>query len=343
MTIVARRDGVLGRITLNRPRALNALDLEMIQRMLAALGEWEDDPGVHAVLLDGAGDRAFCAGGDLAVVYRSARTDPEVARRLWREEYRLDARIARYPKPVVTLMDGLTLGGGIGIGCHAAVRVVSERAVLAMPEVAIGLAPDVGGTLLLSRAPGEIGTHLALTGGRVGPEDARFCGLADHVVESARLGDLAADLAAGNPIGPTVGKYARPPGAPRIDAERAWIDPCYGGASNVEEILRRLTARPEQAAHHAARAITAGSKTALEVTLRAMRAARSMTGIEECLRQDYRLCSRFLAHPDLAEGIRAVIIDKDRRPRWHPAELAAVTPSVLDRFFAPLEDDLLLS
>ncbi|GAB2964896.1 3-hydroxyisobutyryl-CoA hydrolase [Amycolatopsis acidiphila] len=337
-TVRCRREGVLGRITLDRPEALNALDLEMIQGMRGALDAWEDDSRVRAVVLDGAGDRAFCAGGDIAVVHRSARTDPGLARRLWRAEYRLDARLARYPKPVVAIMDGITMGGGMGIGCHAALRIVTERAVLAMPEVGIGLAPDVGGTLLLARAPGETGTHLALTGDRLTAADALYCGLADHFARSSEVPGLIAHLADGG----TVEKHARAPEPPVLPGHRAWIDACYGGAGTVEEILRRLAARPEAAAADAARKIVAAAPTAVKVTLRAIRAARSMTGIEECLRQDYRLCSRFLAHPDLAEGIRAAIIDKDRRPAWRPAELAAVTPACVDSFFAPLEDDLVL-
>jgi len=335
MTVHCRREGVLGRITLARPAALNALDLAMIETMLAVLGEWEREPGVRAVVVDGAGDRAFCAGGDIAVVHAAAGTDPEIARRLWREEYRLDARIARYPKPIVTIMDGITMGGGMGIGCHASVRVVTERAVLAMPEVAIGLAPDVGGTLLLSRAPGEIGTHLALTGDRVGAADAVYCGLADHFVVSTDVPLLVEHLAEGG----TVGKYARTPDPPSLTG--SWIDACYGGAATVEEILARLRARPEKAAWTAADKIAGGAPTALKVTLRAMRSPSS--SVEDCLRRDYRLCSRFLAHPDLAEGIRAAIIDKDRRPRWNPSELPAVTPADVDAFFEPLEDDLVLN
>lgn len=337
-TVRCRREGVLGRLTLNRPEALNALDHEMIRAMLAALDEWEDDAGVQGVLVDSVGDRAFCAGGDIGVLHRSARGDPELARGLWRDEYRLDARIARYPKPVVAIMDGITMGGGVGIGCHASSRIVTERTVLAMPEVGIGLAPDVGGTLLLSRAPGELGTHLALTGSRVAAADALHCGLADHFVESADVPALVAHLADGG----TAEKYARSPDSPRSAGERGWIDACYGGATTVEEILRRLRARPEAAAAETADTIAACAPTALKVTLRAMREARSMTRVEDCLRQDYRRCSRFLGHHDLSEGIRAAIIDKDRSPVWRPAELAAVTPECVDRFFAPLADDLVL-
>ncbi|MEV4597892.1 enoyl-CoA hydratase/isomerase family protein [Amycolatopsis sp. NPDC049253] len=341
-TVLARRQGAAGRLTVNRPEALNALDLRMIRAMLAALDEWESDPAVTAVVLDGAGERAFCAGGDIGVVHSSAVGDPAVAWALWREEYRLDARLARYPKPVVALMDGITMGGGIGIGAHAAVRVVTERSVLAMPEVAIGLAPDVGGALLLARAPGELGTHLALTARRAGPADAIHCGLADHYVPSAELPALVDDLAAGAPVEPAVAARASDPGPAPLAAARCWIDDAYGGTTTVEDVLYRLEAIDEPGPREAAAAITAAAPTALKVTLRAVRRAREMTSVEECLRQDFRLCSRFLRHPDLAEGIRAAILDKDRSPRWRPGTLAEVDDAAVEAFFAPLADELTL-
>jgi enoyl-CoA hydratase len=338
-TTQCRKQGAIGRITLNRPAALNALDLAMITSMRAALEAWRDDPQVAAVVLEGAGDRAFCAGGDIAVVHRSASTDPEIARTLWREEYRLDAQIARYPKPVVAVMDGITMGGGLGISGYATIRIVTERAVLAMPEVAIGLAPDVGGALLLSRAPGEVGTHIALTATRIGAADALYCGLADQVVASSRLPSLLDELSEGGEVRTLPEQHAMA----ELPAARPWIDTCYGGEdTTVEQILERLRARAEPAARKAAEAITAGAPTALKVTLRALRAARSMSSIEECLRQDYRLCSRFLAHSDLREGIRAAILDKDRSPRWDPPTLAEVDAEEVARFFAPLDDELTL-
>jgi enoyl-CoA hydratase len=331
-----RRRGAVGLVTLNRPAALNALDLGMIRAMTDALGAWRDDPRVAAVVLEGAG-RAFCAGGDIAVVHASAAGDPEVAHTLWREEYRLDALIARYPKPVVAFMDGITMGGGFGISGHAALRIATERTVLAMPEVTLGLAPDVGGLLLFARAPGEVGTHLALTGARIGGHDAVYCGFADHVVDSARLPALLDSLVPCGATPPIVNRR----GVAELARHRPWIDACYTG-DTVESILDRLHARPEPAAHDAARSIEAASPTAVKVTLRAVRAARSMSGIEECLRQDFRLCSRFLRHPDLREGIRAAIIDKDRAPRWDPALLAAVTPQIVAEFFVPLDEELAL-
>ncbi|KID31154.1 enoyl-CoA hydratase/carnithine racemase [Prauserella sp. Am3] len=335
--VACRVHGTAGHLTLDRAEALNALNLPMIRHMHAALDLWEDDDAVSVVVLDSASPRAFCAGGDIGVVHRSARSDPEQARQLWREEYRLDARLTRYPKPVVTLIDGLALGGGMGIGCHAAVRVVTERAQLAMPEVAIGLAPDVAGTWLLTHAPGRIGTHLALTGTRVGAGDAVYCGLADHVVDSSLLRQLRADLFAGCPPAETVAKYSRPP-EPTLAEHRAWIDRCYTPV-DVAAIVEELRAT---AATDALNALAAGSPTALKVTLRALQRASTIPAIEDCLVQDYRVCSRFLAHPDLEEGIRAKIIDKDHAPRWNPARLDEISDADVERFFAPLPDDLRL-
>lgn len=342
-TVWCRREGRLGRITLNRPKALNALNLGMIDAMATALQAWEADSRVEVVVLDGAGERGFCAGGDLMVVYDAARNDPEIARTLWREEYLLDARIACFPRPVVSLMDGIVMGGGIGLSAHADIRIVTERSVLAMPEVAIGLAPDVGGALLLARAPGEVGTHLALTASRVGAADALYCGLADHLVPSSRLADLVVALQHGDPA-EVVAETARsttesstPPATLPLD--RSWIDACYG-AGDVEEIISRLEGRPESAARRAAEALREGAPTSVKVTLRALREAAGLDDLKSCLVQDFRVSCRLLGEPDLAEGIRAAVIDKDRRPRWDPARLVDVTADTVARHFLPLEDDL---
>jgi enoyl-CoA hydratase len=341
-TVLTRRDGRIGWLTLNRPAALNALDLGMIRAVHAALRQWQDDDGVAAVLVDGAGERAFCAGGDIAVVHRSAGGDHGIARTLWREEYGMDAAVARYPKPVIALMDGITMGGGLGIAGHASIRVVTERAVLAMPEVAIGLSPDVGGLYLLARAPGEIGVHMALTAARVGPADALHCGLADHDVASGDLAALRAELAGSDePVAAVVARHARPGGPSSLREDQVWIDACYRDGP-AEEIVERLRARPEPGAAKAADVIESAAPTAVKVTLRAARGARAMTSVEQCLRQDYRLITRFLAHPDLREGIRAAVIDKDRTPRWRPARLTDVPDADVEAFFAPLSDELVL-
>jgi enoyl-CoA hydratase len=335
--VVCERQGRIGRITLNRPKALNALNLAMIRTIRAALEAWERDARVDVIVLEGAGERGFCAGGDITVLHESARSDPGIALTLWREEYALDAYLARYPRRVVALMDGIVMGGGVGLTAHRGIRIVTERSVVAMPEVGIGLAPDVGAAFLLARAPGELGTHIALTSARLGPRDVLTCDLADHFVPSDRLPALIATLAGGDAAHAIAAAATQPPAEPTatLAHHRAWIDACYSAAS-VEEIHTRLRARPERAAADAADALREGSPTALKVTLRALRNARTMTTLEQCLVQDFRLSSRFLHHPDLSEGIRAAVIDKDRRPRWTPDQLADVTDEAVDRYFAPL-------
>ncbi|HSZ38641.1 MAG TPA: enoyl-CoA hydratase/isomerase family protein [Trebonia sp.] len=336
-----RRHGRIGWITLNRPGSINALNLRVIRAVTAALLAWAEDPSVAVVLLDGAGERGFCAGGDIRVVRESALGDPEIAARLWREEYELIALIADYPRPVAVMMDGITMGGGVGLGAHASVRLVSERTVMAMPEVQIGLAPDVGAALRFARAPGETGTHCALTGSRIGPRDAVYCGLADQVIMSERLPSVIDALADPRvPAEPAallarIRQVAAAEGSRPGDlaGSRPWIDACYR-ADTVAEILAALRARPETPAAAAASAIEAASPLALTVTLRALRAARTMTHVRECLAQDYRLCLRFLRTHDLAEGIRAAVIDKDRTPRWAPAALAEISTAMVDSHFA---------
>jgi enoyl-CoA hydratase len=348
-TVLVRTEGALGRLTLNRPRALNALDLGMIRALAAALDAWEDDSGVHAVLLDGAGDRGFCAGGDvrgLAEQIRDGRVEDVPV--FFREEYALNARIAEYPKPVVAFADGITMGGGIGLAGHAAVRVVTERSRLAMPETRIGLTPDVGGSWLLAHAPGRVGEYLALTGATVGAADALYAGLADIAVPSSRLDEVrnalstragaeaAADVIrrlAGDPAGETS----------QLAADRAWIDDAFS-ADTAGAVLERLQARPEEAAHRAAETLRELSPTSVAVTLAAIRSARGLPDLRAALAQEYGLVVWFArTQPDLVEGIRAQLIDKDRSPAWRPATLAELPDDVADRALASEPADALWS
>ena len=335
----ARREGQLGRITLNRPNSINALTLEMIRAATDAVRAWWDDPSVEFLVLDGAGDRGLCAGGDLTVVRDSALGDPEVAAQLWREEYLLDLLMARFPRPVVVLMDGVVMGGGLGLAGRADVRVVTERSRVAMPEVLIGLAPDVGSCDLLARAPGELGTHVALTSMHLGPADALLCGLANLYMTSAEVAGVFASLQRAGLEGlPASGS---PPPGELADA-RDWIDECYAGDDPVE-IVRRLSARSEPAALAAAQRLESVSPTAVAVTLRALRAAADEPGLVPCLVRDYRVVRRFLRHPDLVEGITARVVDRTHTPRWSPPRLADVRGEDVDAFFAPLgPDDLQL-
>lgn len=333
--VLLRTEGRAAYLTLNRPRAINALTHAMVRTAAAALDAWEHDEGVGVVVLTGAGERGLCAGGDIRAIHDDAKAGGRASVGFWRDEYRLNARIARYPKPYVALMDGIVMGGGVGVSAHGSVRVVTERSRIAMPETAIGFVPDVGGTHLLGRAPGELGTHLALTGDAVGAGDALALGLADHFVPSARLPGFTAALATGEVDG-TVRRYAEPAPAAPLAGAREWIDHCYA-AGTVEEILDRLGACGEPEAKEAARTLLERSPTALKVTLEAVRRARALGALEPVLEQEFRVSCAALSSPDLVEGVRARVVDKDRAPRWSPATLAEVSPADVERHFAPLE------
>lgn len=337
--LLARKEGALGHITLNRPKALNALTLEMIRSIDAALTEWEHDDEVRVVLLDGAGERGFCAGGDIKALYASAQGDASFARGYFREEYTLDHRIATYSKPVVALMDGLVMGGGVGLTGHAAHRVATDRLGLAMPEVAIGFTPDVGSTSLLTDAPGELGTHLALTGGRINAQDAVLCDLVDHVIAVDEIEDLVEGLRMGN-VGAAIisATVAEPEVEGVLEGQRSWIDACYA-FDTVEEIVAALQAHPDPDAQVAAADLLTKSPTSLKVTLRGLREARALGSLAKSFALEYRLASRFLDTPDFVEGVRAAVIDKDRAPKWQPDSLAAVTDEAVAAYFAPLGDD----
>jgi enoyl-CoA hydratase len=336
--VKARREGHLGRITLNRPEAINALNLSMIRTVTEALRSWWNDPSVEIVVLDGAGEKGLCAGGDLTVVRESALGEHGSAAALWREEYLLDLLMARFPNPVVAMMDGVVMGGGLGLAGRADVRVVTERSRVAMPEVLIGLAPDVGATDLLARAPGELGTHVALTSMHLGPADAMYCGLADVYLPSDALPGVLERL---QREGLTGVRSLGQPAPGELATARSWIDSCYTGDDPVD-IVRRLAAHPEPAARASAERLRALSPTAIAVTLRALREAAKQPGLEPCLVRDYRVVRRFLEHPDLVEGITARLVDRTHTPRWSPAQLADVRPADVDAFFAPLGADELV-
>ncbi|TXG92819.1 enoyl-CoA hydratase/isomerase family protein [Rhodococcus rhodnii] len=331
---VGRRGGV-GEIVLDRPRAINALDHDMVREIAAALLEWESDGEIRAVLVRGAGERGLCAGGDIVSIHRDATTGGVASLDFWRDEYVLNGAIARYPKPYVVFMDGIVMGGGVGISAHGDVRLVTERSVVAMPETGIGFVPDVGGTYLLARTPGEIGTHLALTGARMGAGDAIACGFADHFVHSEDLDGFAETLVEDS-VDAAVARFARPAPESPLLAAREWIDPAYS-ASTVEEIVERLAAAPQPEARAAAEALATKSPTSLAVTLESVRRAARAESLEHVLDDEYRVSTRILGTHDLAEGIRAQVIDKDRTPRWDPATSSEVGD--VSRFFVSLGDD----
>ncbi|WP_369182657.1 enoyl-CoA hydratase/isomerase family protein [Streptomyces sp. Y1] len=339
-------DGGLGRIVLNRPRALNSLTHDMITALRATLDAWAADDRVRAVALTGAGERGLCAGADIRAMHDDAKAGGAGTRAFFRDEYRLNALIARYPKPYLAVMDGITMGGGVGLSAHGAVRIVTERSVVAMPETRIGLTPDVGGSFLLARAPGELGTHLALTSSSMGPGDALLCGFADRFVPSARVPDLLAELPAAlargtepaSTVGGLVAAHAEPAPPAALDARRDWIDACYA-ADTVEEIVERLLNSGVAEAKEAAELVLGNSPTAVKVALAALRLARTLPSLEAVLDQEYRISCAALESHDLVEGIRAQVIDKDRDPRWSPASAAEVTAADVARFLAPRTDD----
>lgn len=327
-TVLARTGDGVGHLTLNRPRAINALDAPMIGLLAEALDAWEHDTEVSIVLLDGAGERGFCAGGDVRSLREQILAERvDLTAEFFRAEYALNARIAEYPKPIVALADGVTMGGGIGLAGHAAVRIVTERSRLAMPETRIGFTPDVGGSWLLSRAPGRVGEYLALTGATMDAADAIFAGFADALVPSERLSDLVEALRTrADPATPAelVLLFDETPAPSALAAARVWIDDAFS-ADTVDEIVARLRGRPEPEASAAADTLDELSPTALAVTLAAVRSARALPDLRAALAQEYGLVLWFAkTQPDLVEGIRAQVVDKDRTPAWRPATRAAL-------------------
>lgn len=339
-TVLVRTEGSLGRLTLNRPRAINALDIDMIRQLSAALDAWRDDADIDIVLIDGEGDRGLCAGGDVRSLYDAiVAGNPAHTGEFFRAEYALNLAIAQYPKPVVVIADGITMGGGIGLAGHAAIRIVTERSRLAMPETRIGFTPDVGGTYLLGRAPGRLGEYLGLTGGTMSGADAVYAGFADHLVPSQHIDELREALGErADPTSPAelVLLFDETPEPSALVAERAWIDEVFS-AGTVAEIAQRLSARSEVSASATAATLAELSPTALAVTLEAVREAR--TGdLRDALIGEYRRVLWFAEHhPDLVEGIRAQLVDKDRSPRWQPARIADLAPDAASpaRAFQP--------
>ncbi|MFC8304431.1 enoyl-CoA hydratase/isomerase family protein [Specibacter sp. NPDC057265] len=332
--VLVERTGQLGHVLLNRPQAMNALNHGMIRAIAAALDEWEHDASVATVLISGAGERGLCAGGDVVSIYHDARRGGQGSEQFWRDEYTLNARIHSYPKPMVAFMDGVVLGGGVGISAHARHRIVTERSRIGMPETGIGFVPDVGGSYLLARAPGETGTHAALTGTMVSGADAIAMGLAGHYVHSSRLPTLVAELAHRSAAAVTA-RWGQQPSPSELEGSRAWIDQCYG-ADDAGTILARLARHSDPRAVAAGELIAAKSPTAVTVALAALRRARGLGSLEEGLAQDLRVSLRAVQWPDFSEGIRAQLVDKDRNPQWLPAQLADVSAQLVADAFAPL-------
>lgn len=329
----------LGRIHLNRPQALNALTHGMFHKMDAALIDWALDPNIHAVVITAEGGKAFSAGGDIRRLYELGKAREEAAiQAFYWDEYRLNSRLFHFRKPFITFMDGIVMGGGAGVSVNGNQRIVTETTVFAMPETGIGFFPDVGGSYFLSRCPGEIGTYLGLTGARLGAADMLACGLADHYVRRANLPELITLLEQEHPqdwwsFEHLIRCKAEDAGPPAIISMRSRIDD-YFHYDRVEDIIASLEESDDDWARKTAATLKARSPIALKSTLRLLREGRLMS-FDDCLRMEWVLAVAFAHQPDLNEGVRALLIDKDNQPRWSPARLEDISDAAVEALFAP--------
>jgi len=345
--IVFERRGAAGIVTLNRPQALNAITHAMVRALVAQLAAWAHDPAVTRVVVHAPGARAFCAGGDLRDIYENGRAGRQAdSLQYWRDEYRLNALIKHYPKPYVALIDGIVMGGGVGISVHGSHRVAGERYLFAMPEDGIGFFPDVGATWFLPRLAGELGTYVALTGERLKAADGVVTGLATHYVPSARFADLIEGLCGTFSVDALLAAFAEAPEQGPVTARRAAIDGTFA-ADDVEGILAALDRDAASGGPDAdwaaatAATIRAKAPLGLKIALSQMRRGK-LLAFDECIRTEFRIVSRVVYGQDFYEGVRAVIIEKDNAPHWRPASLAAVTAAEVERHFAPLDADELV-
>ena len=342
--LIARREGAAGIIRLNRPKAINAVTLEMFRDIDKALDAFEADPAVAVILLEGAGERGLCAGGDIRALYESAKVQGDLGKILWREEYILNARIAKFPKPYVAFMDGIVMGGGVGLSAHGRHRVVTERTKLAMPEVGLGFFPDVGGTWLLSRSPGEIGTYFGLTGQTMNGPDAIYARFADAVVPSSKLATLREALtnvrpgATSSDVKALIDSFATDEIAGPIAAMQSQIDRWFAH-DRMENIAAALRRDGSEQAEATLKTLIEKSPRGLVVTLKLLRLARASSSLEECLTREYRAALEVFKSDDFREGVRAAVIDKDRNPRWSPPGIEDVTPEMVAPYFAEIDAD----
>ena len=345
--ILFGREGGVGTVLLNRPKALNAFTMGMYRRLEPTLHQWAADPEVHAVLIEGAGDRAFCAGGDVRKVYEAGKGisgDPDFTAVFFAEEYRIILGIHRYPKPYLAIIDGITMGGGAGVSVNGAYRVATEETMFAMPETGIGLFPDVGATRFLNLCPGHIGRYLGLTGARLGAADALYCGFATHFVPRGRVPELKKELAGlawksgeeAAQVDELLGRFVADAGPSPLAARQAIIDRCFGH-KRTETILDALQAETEDPdwARETNAALLSKSPTSLRVTLRQLIMGQGMD-LAEALKLEYRLTQHFMAAHDFYEGIRAILVDKDQKPLWQPPTLAEVDEAMTAAYFTSL-------
>jgi enoyl-CoA hydratase len=342
---IITRDGRLGRIRLNRPKVLNALSAAQYHDITRCLTEWEDDPSVAAVLVEGEGERAFCAGGDIRMVWDAARRgDHEFSRDVFRTEYRLNRRIHRYPKPYVSLLDGICMGGGAGLSVNGRFRVATERTLFAMPETGIGFFPDVGATHFLNRCPGHVGLYLGLTGRQLGPADCLWAGIATHFVPAERLDELARALAGaaasadpGDAVAATLDGFHRPPGDGPLKRQAEAVERAFA-PRRLTDVVEGLRLDGGQWAWDTLWELSGRAPFSLAVTSRQLREGREMD-FDEAIRREFRLAWHFLLGRDFIEGIRAQVVDKDRRPEWSPSTLAEVNELAVAACFQTLGAD----
>lgn len=339
--LVVRREGAAGVIRLNRPKAINAMTLEMSIGIDAALDRFETDPEVAVIVLEGAGERGLCAGGDIRGLWESSREGGDLGARFWRQEYVMNARIAKYPKPYVAFMDGLVMGGGVGLSGHASHRVVTDRTKLAMPEVGLGFFPDVGGTWLLSRSPGEIGTYFGLTGQTMNGPDAIHAKFADAVVPAAKWPELREALTRVRPgvtaadVSKLINAFATGETAGPVAAKEPTIDALFG-FDRMEDIFAALKRDGSDFALATLKMLNEKSPRGMVVTLKLLRLARTASSLEECLVREYRAALEVFRSDDFREGVRAAVIDKDRNPTWSPPRIEDVTPQMLAPYLAEI-------
>lgn len=333
--VVISVEGALGRVHLNRPEALNALTLEMVRLIEAGLDALEADPAVRAIVLTGEGERALCAGGDLKTLWSTGRQDPSIAMTFWAEEYRLNARIHRLGKPWIALMQGICMGGGVGLSIHGRHRVVTERTKFATPEVTIGYFPDVGASWALANAPHGLGLWIGLTGAVIGAADVIAAGLADAMLPQASLPALLADLAAGVPPERAIAAHAADPGPSRLMDHAGLIEGAFA-APDVRAILGLLDRDGSDFARETLAALRRNAPSSLVLALHLLRQGASSACLEECLDREFSANALILRGADFYEGIRAAVIAKDRAPRWQPPSLAEVDDAALIAGLTPL-------
>jgi enoyl-CoA hydratase/carnithine racemase len=342
--LIVRREGSAGIIRLNRPKALNAMTLEMSLGIDAALDQFEADPAVALVLLEGAGERGLCAGGDIRGLWESSKVGGDLGKVFWRQEYVMNARIAKFPKPYVAFMDGLVMGGGVGLSAHSSHRVVTERTKLAMPEVGLGFFPDVGGTWLLSHSPGELGTYFGLTGQTMNGPDAIHARFADAVVPSAKwpaLREALTKVRAGvtsAEVKKLIDGFATGETAGPVAAMQATIDKWFA-YDRMQDIVAALQRDGSELAQATLKTLSEKSPRGMVVTLKLLRLARAAKSLEECLVREYRAALQVFASDDFREGVRAAVIDKDRNPKWSPPRIEDVTPEMVAPYFAEIGAD----